>query len=636
MLIRSEFNTAEKPIIIKYIDGVDRSEKAAFPSDKDVVFTVKTPRKLGAAAVVLRVNKDGESYRDVPLEYAEMKEGWDIYSVRFSPREWGLEGGTGLFFYEFLFLRGWDTLFTDTLNNVDFELVSGSSGKFRMLIYDKDFKTPDWFYGKVMYHVFVDRFCRGEGYTEDRDDAVMNDDWDGGIPQFPIKRGDRYSNNVFFGGNLWGVAEKLDYLQRLGVGVIYLSPIFKAYSNHKYDTGNYLEIDKMFGGEEAFDNLIAKAKERGIRVILDGVFNHTGDDSLYFDKYGKYGGTGAYSNPDSPYINWYEFSTYPEGYKSWWGIDILPKLNQRNETCRDFFVGDAGVIRRYIDRGIGGWRLDVADELPNEFLDMLRASAKDADPDSVIIGEVWENAADKISYSKRRRYFGGRQLDSVMNYPVKSAVVEYMRHGDAAILADTLKEIYSMYPDCVCHSLMNVLGTHDTERILTVLGVVLDPTLDGDLAENAELAVRKMSKTQRRAAKDLLKMAAVIQFTVFGVPSIYYGDEIGLEGYHDPFCRMPYPWGREDKELLRFYRKLGKIRASHNVFKNGEFAVERVDGGFIAYSRTCEDEKIVIAINRSDRDVEFSKRSFGEELISGEKFDGVVRANTAVIIKEKI
>ena len=211
-----------------------------------------------------------------------------------------------------------------------------------------------------------------------------------------------------------------------------------------------------------------------------------------------------------------------------------------------------------------------------------------------------------------------------------------MKYGDASILADTLTEIYSMYPDCVCHSLMNVLGTHDTERILTVLGVVLDPTLEGDLAENAELAVRKMSKKQRSAAKNLLKMAAVIQFTVFGVPSIYYGDEIGLEGYHDPFCRMPYPWGREDKELLRFYRKLGKIRNSHKAFANGEFAVERIDGGFVAYSRKCEEEKIVIAINRSDRDVEFSKRSFTQELISGEKFDGVVRANTAVIIKEKI
>ncbi len=631
MLIRSDFNTAEMPIIIKYVDGVDRSYKAAFPSDKEITFTVKVPRKLGAAAVVLRINRDGEPYRDVSLEYVNMSEGWDVYSTHLAPIE-----SEGLFFYEFLFLRGWDTLFTSTHNNVDFELVKESSQKFRMLIYDKSFSTPEWFHGRVMYHVFVDRFCRGEGHTEGRDDAVINEDWDGGVPQFPIHRGDRYSNNVFFGGNLWGVAEKLDYLERLGVGVIYLSPIFKAYSNHKYDTGNYLEIDKMFGGEEAFDNLIAKANERGIRVILDGVFNHTGDDSLYFDKYGKYGGVGAYSDPKSPYIDWYEFSTYPGGYKSWWGIDILPKLNQHNEACRDFFVGESGVIQKYIDRGIGGWRLDVADELPNDFLDRLRTTAKGANPESVIIGEVWENAADKISYSKRRRYFGGRQLDSVMNYPVKGAVVEYMKYGDAAILADTLTEIYSLYPDCVCHSLMNVLGTHDTERILTVLGVLCDPTLDGDLAENSELAVRKMTAKQRRAAKVLLKMAAVIQFTVFGVPSVYYGDEIGLEGYHDPFCRMPYPWGREDRELLAFYQKLGKIRKSFDVFRDGEFSIERVDGGFIAYSRKSADEKIVVAVNRSGKDISFTRRSFAEELISGKKFDGVVRANTAVIIKEKI
>ncbi|MBO7250081.1 MAG: glycoside hydrolase family 13 protein [Clostridia bacterium] len=633
MLIRSDLHTAEKPIIIKYVDGVDRSFKSAFPSGKKITFTVKVPRRLGASAVVLRINRDGAPSRDIPLEYIELSEGWDVYSSEFTPDESGAEDFEALFYYEFLFLRGVDTLFTTSHNNVDFELSKESDEKFRMLIYNKSFSTPEWFSGKVMYHIFVDRFCRGEGYTEGRDDAVMNEDWDGGVPQFPIKRGDRYSNNVFFGGNLWGIAEKLDYLESLGVGVIYLSPIFKAYSNHKYDTGNYLEIDKMFGGEAAFDNLIAKAKEKGIRIILDGVFNHTGDDSLYFDKYGKYGGVGAYSDPNSPFFGWYEFSRYPEGYKSWWGIDILPKLNQGNPDCRDFFVGEAGVIRRYIERGIGGWRLDVADELPNEFLDKLRETAKETDPESVIIGEVWENAVDKISYGKRRRYFGGRQLDSVMNYPVKSAVVEYMRSRDASILADTLTEIYSLYPDCVCHSLMNLLGTHDTERIITVLGVVCDESLDGDIAENSELAYRKMTNRQRRAAKELLLMAAVIQFTVFGVPSVYYGDEIGLEGYHDPFCRMPYPWGREDEELLEFYRKLGEIRKL-DVFARGDFKIDRVDGGFIAYSRFTEKEKITVLVNRGERNVRYEAKAIAKELISGKRFDGTVKANTALIIKE--
>ena len=633
MLIRSDLHTAEKPIIIKYVDGVDRSFKSAFPSGKKITFTVKVPRRLGASAVVLRINRDGAPSRDIPLEYIELSEGWDVYSLDFTPDESGAEDFEALFYYEFLFLRGFDTLFTTSHNNVDFELSKESDEKFRMLIYNKSFSTPEWFSGKVMYHIFVDRFCRGEGYTEGRDDAVMNEDWDGGVPQFPIKRGDRYSNNVFFGGNLWGIAEKLDYLESLGVGVIYLSPIFRAYSNHKYDTGNYLEIDKMFGGEEAFDNLIAKAKEKGIRIILDGVFNHTGDDSLYFDKYGKYGGVGAYSDPNSPFFGWYEFSRYPEGYKSWWGIDILPKLNQGNPDCRDFFVGEAGVIRRYIERGIGGWRLDVADELPNEFLDKLRETAKETDPESIIIGEVWENAVDKISYGKRRRYFGGRQLDSVMNYPVKSAVVEYMRSRDASILADTLTEIYSLYPDCVCHSLMNLLGTHDTERIITVLGVVCDESLDGDIAENSELAYRKMTNRQRRAAKELLLMAAVIQFTVFGVPSVYYGDEIGLEGYHDPFCRMPYPWGREDEELLEFYRKLGEIRKL-DVFARGDFKIDRVDGGFIAYSRFTEKEKITVLVNRGERNVRYEAKAIAKELISGKRFDGTVKANTALIIKE--
>ncbi len=622
------------PVIIKTVDGKNVSSRGAFPSDKKITFTVKAPRRLGASAVVLRIKHDLEEFiRDIPLSFLETGEGMDVYTADIFPGE-GCDEYEGLFYYEFLFLRGTDTLFTDTTNNVDFELSSHSGRRFRLLIYDKKFDTPSWFHGKIMYHIFVDRFMKGEGEVGYREDAVINPDWENGIPQFPENNGDRYTNNVFFGGNLWGVVEKLDYLASLGVGVIYLSPIFKAYSNHKYDTGNYLEIDSMFGGEEAFDKLISEAQRRGIKIILDGVFNHTGDDSLYFDRYGKYGGTGAYSNSESPFRSWFKFKRYPREYESWWGIDILPKLNHSEESCREFFVGKGGVIQKYIDRGIGGWRLDVADELPNEFLDKLRYNAKQSNSDSVIIGEVWENAADKISYGVRRRYFGGRQLDSVMNYPLKNAIVDYLCFRDAVILGDTLTELYSSYPPCVCNALMNILGTHDTERILSVLGGVCDEDVKADGCTNSELSVKRMNKKQLLSALKLLKMAATIQYTVFGVPSVYYGDEVGMEGYHDPFCRMPYPWGRENKSLLKFYRRLGEIRTQNSVFTDGEFKLVSVNGGVIVYSRSNREGSITVAINRSDEDVLLSGyRNKYTDLLTSKKFDGVLAPDSAVILK---
>ena len=631
MLTKLHVDGIDKPIVTKTVDGKDASAKNAFPSDKNIVFTVKAPRRLGASAVVLRINRDGGEDCDLPLSFVSSSCGWDVYSVELDPRKSFGEDFEGLFFYELLFLRGFDTLFTNTVNNLDFELESSSCGRFRLLIYNKAFSTPSWFHGRVMYHVFVDRFAKGEGFVTERDDAVMNNDWVSGVPQYPENNGDRYTNNVFFGGNLWGVIEKLDYLESLGVGVIYLSPIFKAYSNHKYDTGNYHEIDGMFGGEAAFDKLISEADKRGMKIILDGVFNHTGDDSLYFDKYGKYGGTGAYADPSSEFRDWYTFDSYPDGYESWWGIDILPKLNHKNEKCRSFFVGKDGVIDKYVKRGIGGWRLDVADELPNEFLDDLRSVAKENGTDAVIIGEVWENAADKISYGLRRRYFGGKQLDSVMNYPLKNGIVDFIRFRDANILGDVLKELYSCYPECVCHSLMNILGTHDTERILTVLGYSNDESLSPDGVSNAELSTRRMSVVQRAEAEKLLKLAAVIQYTVFGIPSVYYGDEVGMEGYHDPFCRMPFPWGGENTELLRFYRDLGRIRRENDVLADGEFKILEIDGGFIAYSREKKGKSLVVAVNRSERDVRFA-RGNRTDLLTGKAFTGVVKSNSAVIL----
>ena len=568
------------------------SYRGAFSIDEDIRFRISVPTSMGAQGIVLRINRDTENYWDIPLTLTSFELGREEYTVELNLRH--LCGPVpALFFYEFLFLRGTRTLFTNSVNNYDFELSYHSESKFSLLVYENYFGAKEWFGKGIMYHIFVDRFAKGDIAPWQRDDYIINEDWYNGIPQYAKNQGERLKNNMFFGGNLKGVEDKLDYLESLGTKVIYLSPIFKAYSNHKYDTGDYMTIDEMFGGEEAFRSLLVKAKERGMSIILDGVFNHTGDDSLYFNKYQKYDSVGACNDYNSPYRDWFNFKCYPCDYDSWWGIDILPKLNQNNEDCRNYFVGDNGVIEKYTKMGIGGWRLDVADELPDEFLYKLRECVhKNSNGQGIVIGEVWENAAVKSAYGKRRNYFHGRQLDSVMNYPLRNGIIDFVTCGSAEILYNVLVELYSSYPRFVCDSLMNILGTHDTERILTVLGDHYRPD-----ASNDHLAVMRMTSFEREVAIKRLKMASIIQYTVYGIPSVFYGDEAGVEGYHDPFCRKPFPWGREEKTLLEHYQKLGELRNIEKAFDRGSFRVLEHGQEVLTYERCKEDSRVIVIAN---------------------------------------
>jgi glycosidase len=444
-----------------------------------------------------------------------------------------------------------------------------------------------------MYHIFLDRFCKGEGEVTLNRDAVINPDWANGIPQYAQNNGDELSNNVFFGGNLWGVIEKLDYLASLGVTVLYLSPIFKAYSNHRYDTGDYEKIDDFLGGEEAFDTLIREAHARGMKIVLDGVFNHTGDDSRYFNRRGTYNTVGAYQSQSSQYAKWYHFRAFPEDYECWWGIKILPRLNHQNEECRHYFTGEDGIIAKWTDRGVDGWRLDVADELPDSFLDKIRQCVKSEDEDALIIGEVWEDATNKISYDTRRRYLRGKQLDSVMNYPFANALIGFLRGDDAKVLCETVMSVCENYPKKTVDLLMNHIGTHDTVRVLTALG--------GERANGRSRdwqSTQKMTPEQLENAKKLLYLAAVIQYTLPGIPSLYYGDEAGVEGHGDPFCRKFYPWGNEDMYLVEFYKKLGQFRRNSACFKSGAFKPVFCDGSIFAFKRESESEKVLVCVNR--------------------------------------
>ena len=559
--------------------------------------------------------------RSFEAAYLKNKNGFAIFAYTFDFSSI-CENNSGLFYYHFSFdstggrayvSRNGDTL----LPEIVFDTNSLSS--YQLLIYPEDFTTPDGIKGGVMYQIFVDRFSRGSTRVPVREDAEVNPDWDGGVPQYAEYQGGFVKNNMFFGGTLWGVCEKLDYLTSLGVNVIYLNPIFEAYSNHKYDTGDYMKVDEMFGGEAAFDKLISEADKRGIKVILDGVFNHTGSDSIYFNKNNRYDTVGAYNSPDSPYGDWYYFDSFPDDYKSWWGIEILPKLNGRNSELVRYLCGENGVVRHYLRRGAYGWRLDVADELDGELLEKIRDAAKAERRDSVVIGEVWEDASNKVAYDRRRRYFRGAELDSVMNYPLRGATVEYMKTGDAYPLARISKEIYSHYPKCVSDTLMNFLGTHDTERILSVLGGE-----DISSMTNAELSRYKMSAESRERAVKLLKLAYVIIATMPGVPCIYYGDEAGSEGARDPFNRLPYPWGRENAELVDWYKKIGEIRRAEKLFEEGYFRVVSADNGVFVYERFDGDEKLTVVVNRSAREAVYKNAGVGKALISGECGENII------------
>ena len=601
----SELEAGKMPAILRYVNA-HRTDRGAFRHGDVVSFSILVPRALGCGAVVLRLARDGEAPADLPLDFAGIDRGRDRYTVTLNTADLVPPAG-GLLRYEFLFLRGERTLFTNSLDNLHFSLSEANANRFRMLIYRPDFSTPAWFAGGTMYHIFLDRFFRaahcGKLHT-----GRLETDWEHGIPQFAEKPGDELANDLFFGGNLAGVTEKLDDLAVLGVTVLYLSPVFESASNHRYDTGDYEKIDSLLGGKKAFDDLISAAHARGMRVILDGVFNHTGDDSRYFNRRGTYPDLGAYQSPDSPYAGWFRFFSFPDDYESWWGIPILPRLNHESDACRTYFTGRDGIAARWIRAGADGWRLDVADELSDRFLNEFRASVKAAGAERgeepLILGEVWENAADKVSYGALRPYLWGGQLDGVMNYPFRNAVLALLLHGDSACFRSVLTELYVSYPPAVCDCLMNLLGTHDTARILTVLG---DPS-EGDGLSNAALSVRRLSHADRAKAIRLLQIGATLQFTVYGVPSVYYGDEVGLEGYRDPFCRMPYPWSHPDRALLSFYRRLGKLRSAHPALGSGSFRFLSSPAGSVCSerkARAASADRLLVAANLADRPVTF-------------------------------
>ena len=496
----------------------------------------------------------------------------------------------GLYYYSF-FLQ--DSGYIVCNENGIGELSSFLSREFALTVSMQSYHTPDWFKGGIMYQIFPDRF-NNVGPMPDIKGRIQRLDW-GGTPSYKPNALGKVLNNDFFGGNLKGIQEKLPYLKELGVTVIYLNPIFEAASNHRYDTSDYKQIDPFLGSKADFKKLVDTAKTFGISIILDGVFNHTGDDSVYFNKYGHYDSIGAYQSKDSPYASWYNFKEFPDKYSSWWGIDILPEVNENSKEYQEFIFGENGVLKEWLRYGIGGYRLDVADELPDFFLKMLRNSVKTENPDAIIIGEVWEDASEKIAYSKRREYLLGDELDSVMNYPLKDGIISYLLSGNAQNLLNVLQMLIDHYPSETLNSLMNILGTHDTERVLTTLGEVKCYNKDDMASEKAF-----MSDKQKELALKRLKLATVLQFTLPGIPCIYYGDENGMEGFGDPFCRRCFDWNKLNNDLISFYQKLGALRNNNkNFFATADYQTIFCEDGILLFSRKTNDEELYVYANAS-------------------------------------
>ena len=541
------------------------------------------------------IYKDGNNATETSMTFTSAYGSYDAYEAELSISE------AGLYWYHFKF---------DVGEHNTIYVPEHAGGAFQITAYNKPTKTPDWLHGGIIYHIFVDRFY-GDGQIRLGRGATHRADW-GGCPYFLPDENGIVHNSDFFGGNLYGVIEKLPYLEEMGVNCIYLSPVFEALSNHKYDTSDYMKVDDAFGGDEALELLCKEASKHGMRVILDGVFNHVGSDSIYFNRYGHYDTVGAYQDENSPYRDWFTFND--DGtYEAWWGIELLPALNKHNKQYIEFLCGKDGVIEHWMKKGVAGWRLDVVDEIPDILLDPLCKAMKDTKDDTLIVGEVWEDASNKIAYSVRRRYFQGGQLDSVTNYPLKDAIIACVKDGDVARLAYTVDSLCRNYPKNVLDSLMNILGTHDTMRILTALGGSDFPP------DRPGMSQFKLSENELYLAKKRLKLASALQFTLPGVPCVYYGDEAGMEGGADPFCRICYPWGNEDNALIEWYQKLAKIRKEYPCFKDGEYTLVEAMDGLFAFTRGEGKSRILIAINVSDYERVVTIKGFNTDLINNAK-----------------
>ena len=473
-----------------------------------------------------------------------------------------------------------------------------------------NFDTPKWAQGAIMYHIFVDRFNRGEkNKPEDMPRRKVYDSFDS--PVEPGFIGDMNVNNDFYGGDLKGITNKLSYIKSLGTDIIYLSPIVTSQSNHRYDTADYENVDPYCGKNEDLKELCDKAHSMGMKVVLDAVFSHTGDDSKYFNRLGTYDNIGAFQDINSEYGKFYE-KTYKNGktyFNYWWSFETLPKCNKYAKEWQNYIYGKDGIIDKWFNLGIDGLRLDVADDLPDEFIEGIRKAVKRNKKDGLVIGEVWYNPMEM----GRGYLSNGKCMDTVMNYFLIDALIRYYKYGDVSKFGRILNEIYTEFPKGTIDTLMNFTSTHDISRPLSIFG-------RNEFKTNSEWAwdiyrndnepfkevvnrcknLTNLSEEELRRAKDIYKSYAFCLDLMPGIFSIFYGDEAGVIGYGNLFNRKPFPWNDIDKELLQFFRYLGSIRKENEFLKTADFDIVDITNNYFMFERKSNNGDALVAVNRTD------------------------------------
>ncbi|WP_419509695.1 glycoside hydrolase family 13 protein [Candidatus Allofournierella excrementavium] len=571
------------------LDSAYKTPRGAVRTGEPLRLALTIPEHYGFVEPRLVLTKDGGDPVEYRMDFKGCVEGVNHFRLSLTLDE------VGLYFYYFDLYSDFRKLYRGELGEAVLSWTAGAC--WQLTVYEADFATPKALRGGVMYQIFPDRFFEGRPHpVMPFADRVYRANKQGEPYFWPNEQGGQL-NLDYFGGDFEGIRKKLGYLQELGVTWIYLNPIFEAHANHRYNTADYLNADPLLGTNEEFTLLCREAKEKGIRIILDGVFSHTGSDSLYFNREGRYGQGGAYHDPNSPYRSWYDFDQkYPCGYRSWWGFETLPEVREDDPAYQQFICGKGGVIDTWLSRGASGFRLDVADELPDDFIESIRKAVKAHGPDCYLLGEVWEDATTKEAYGVRRTYLLGKGLDGVMNYPFRNAILSFLRGGSALSSAEQLTAICEHYPAPALHALMNHLGTHDTERILTALE---DEPAEG--RDRYWQSGRRLPKPKYDHGIRLVRLAYAMLFTLPGVPCIYYGDEVGMQGYRDPFNRAYYDWDSTENRIKPLLRQLAKLRKECDAFWEGDFRVTRADGGLLQYRRTGPTETAEIVVNRTPR-----------------------------------
>lgn len=505
--------------------------------------------------------------------------------------------------------------------------------RWQITVHETDIKLPAWLPGSVFYQIFPDRFARDRDFDPEKlqnlcalPERICHQDWREPV-DFHGKPQTGYIAADFYGGTLKGIKEKLPYLQELGVNVIYLNPIFKARSNHRYDTGDYEQIDPLLGTEQDLAELCGAADRLGIRLILDGVFSHTGADSRYFNLYDRYPEAGAVQAARdgvySPWSSWFDLSLNGDQavYESWWGFEELPNVKEQDLSFQDYIAGPGGILQKWLELGISGWRLDVSDELPDSFIRVIRQRLEQVKPEAVLLGEVWEDASCKHSYGSYRDFAFGRTHHQLMGYPFRKAVIAYLR-GDlpAQGLLQALETIREHYPLPIFYANLNLISSHDTSRAITALAGA-----DGNCSRQQQSKI-KLSPAERARGERLLQLAYLIQTCYPGCSAIYYGDERSLEGYCDPFNRATFPWQEPEPELTSVFRRLGQLRRS-NVLRSGYYLplLARRDvfifgryllDGLDVFGEPGEQSTILCFINRGQEEQKLDFAQFSTEIIN--------------------